>query len=488
MRATVFISLILSIFVFVTTANVYYGPSRQLLTAAPIFFGHQPFLTFGNITGILTTGNATNAKGNIVLCETFMSPVETMLLWCAQNNPAGIISVFPPTGADRVTHLGRTMYASTGMPYYDVPELLRRTHIVEIDQADYVILATEMATQTTTVTIDGTSPNEWLSINEGPFTVFNQITTCIAAAIVVIICIKQLHRWYKDGLLQRDIKTIVTIIAFLGNLVRMFYIAFSPTGLRRMLSGHDDFIFTTLVLTGVETTCTICALYWLETLIDDGLTIKKFLSNRYTIGGALALSGLWVIFLIILRILMEFPDVSPLASGLALFALILIELILIGISALVYTIISIILFVKIYKMENNSSVKTVYRSRRVYRAVYLLATCLSLWSLFATTVVAMTPAWLIPWCPQILQWWCYIAQPLIQGLQVVSFATKSSTNSTKTHSGSRTSVSSGNGIPSITYSGAATAREEKMKKAAIESSSSSSSASSVPDDSLDASV
>lgn len=417
-------------------ADVYFAD--QTVTAAPIYFGAWPFVKFGNITGFLTTGNATNAKGNIVFCTgTAGGPLEESLQWCMQNQPAGIISVFPPVSATvREIYLGRSMYTDLTMPYYQVPEALRQTHIVEIDLADIATLAA-MIGSNFTVTMDGSSINAWEEMYEGPLGVIYQVTTAVIAGVGFIASVWLIVRWYKMGMLKAkpELKTYTVFVCAPACLIRCLYNAISPTGLRRMLTAANDFLINTIVLIAVVITLTFSALYWIEAIYKSDLRVSRFISHPATIGILIATSIGWLLYLGGIGITYYFPNASPVGTGLSMLSIIIIQNILLGSCGIIYTFATVVMLIKL------SGVKGRGRKEQIYSIFFLGTTALSIWFLFAVTATAFTGYWQQPLVPGVTQIMCSFLQSYIQLLQVISFW-RAEKGNVKSHSKPRTNSTS----------------------------------------------
>lgn len=411
------LSLVIAVvmaFIGVASANVYFA--GQTIPAVPIYFGNTPFITFGNITGILTFGNATNAKGNIVFCiDTVQKPLEATLEWCNQNQPAGIISVFPPVSATvREVHLGRSMYIDITMPYYNIPEALRQTHILEIDLADIPTLYAAIISGTP-VTMDGSTPNEWLEMYEGALGYLYQIVDAGIAGAGFLVCIVLLIRWYKMNMLKPELKSYTLFIGAGACLMRAGYNAASPTGLRRMLTAANDFIINTMVLTAVVITCMFYALFLIETLYYSDLRVRGFIRHPVTIGVLIASFVGWILYLVVIRILYEFPTVSPIGTGLSMLAIIVIQEILLGACGIIYSFATIVMLRRLHGLKGRS------KKEQAWSIFFLGTSTISIWFLFAVTATAFTSYWQDPFVPGVTQIMCSFFQTYIQLLQAVSF-------------------------------------------------------------------
>lgn len=406
--------LVLFLVIDFAAANVYINNTTY--AAVPQYYGRQPFLTFGNISGMLVDA-LTPAKliyGNIMLCMTALAPTEPKLLDCIKHRPAGVIAVAQQRGR-RVEYLGRSMY-QVHISFMSIPEELRQTPIVEVDLPEYLQIAREVGEQ---VTIDGSTYNVWITIAEGGWGVFYQVTTSVSALLIAAYCAYKIYLIYKYESLQPNLKLAVLVIIFVATAMRGIYCAIDPANLRRIINGPDNFFITNIILALLIASTTMLALYWYETISGlGGLRVTAFLTHPITRIAMHLSNVVWGVFIIIVRILDGHAEELTMSIGYSKLTITTILVVMIGICAILYTYTGAHLLLILLKSKRAAGGGSLYKKMRL---IYVGVSAASLWSIFAATIVVLTPAWDIPWVSTVLQWWCYVAHSIIQALQAVSF-------------------------------------------------------------------
>ena len=380
--------------------------SNYTLTAVPQYYGNPPYIRFGEISGLLVNASTplANVTGNIMLCKTSL-PVEPKLINCTIGNPAAIIVLAIQNG--RINpNVGRDMY-QVSQPYNTIPETVRTSHIVVVSLQVWTQLVVG-----TMITVDGSTPNPWIDIFDGWFGVFHQTTNAILPLIIALACLVTVFYMYRENKLAFDLPMAVLSYVFLASAIRGFYCAIDPANLRRLIPNPDGFAVTNIVLWLLIAGTTTNALFWYEAVKSlGGMRVTTFLTHPATKSIMHGVNIVWFVFIIIVRILDAYPQyISPAAAGQYKYFIIISLIILIGLTASLWSYVACLLLPRQLKGGKISA-------QTRFNIAYITTVALLLWSIIACTIPALTSVWDVPGTGIWLQWWDYIAHSVIQGLQ-----------------------------------------------------------------------